>query len=331
MAKSVRRIVVAAFPDVQVLDVTGPLEVFGRTARWLVEQGRRPDLAYEVDIAGPVAGPLVTSSGIGLVADLAYRDVKSGIDTLLVAGGRGAQQASRDKNLIACVRRAAPRVRRLGSVCTGTFVLAAAGLLKGRRATTHWAWCDRLASHYPDVAIDPEPIFVRDGHIYTSAGVTTGMDLALALVEEDHGHHVALQVARQLVLFLRRPGGQSQFSAQLSMQSADREPLRDLQHWIADHLGDDLSVPALAERVAMSPRHFARVFATQVGTTPARFVERLRVEAGRRRLEESTDGVDAIAAACGFGTPEAMRRAFKRTMRVSPTAYRSYFKDQAVH
>ena len=331
MAKSVRRIVVAAFPDVQVLDVTGPLEVFGRTARWLVEQKRRSDLAYKVEIAGPEAGPLVTSSGFKLVADLAYRDVKSGIDTLLVAGGRGAQHASRDKNLIACVRRAAPRVRRLGSVCTGTFVLAAAGLLTGRRATSHWAWCERLANEYSDVAIDPEPIFVRDGNVYTSAGVTTGMDLALAMVEEDHGHHVALQVARQLVLFLRRPGGQAQFSAQLSMQSADREPLRDLQHWIVDHLADDLSVAALAERVATSPRHFARVFTAQVGTTPARFVERLRVEAGRRRLEESTDGVDAIAAACGFGTPEAMRRAFKRTVRVSPTAYRAYFNDQAVH
>jgi len=328
---NVKRIVIAAFPDVQVLDVTGPLEVFGRTARLLIENGRRTDLAYKVELAGPQAGPLVTSTGLRLVADLAYREVKSGIDTLLVAGGRGAQAAARDKSLLSCLKRAAPRVRRIGSVCTGTFVLAAAGLLDGRRATTHWAWCDQLAKQYPEVAVDPKPIFVRDGHIYTSAGVTTGMDLALALVEEDHGHEIALQVARQLVLFLRRSGGQPQFSEQLSVQSADREPLRELQRWMADHLADDLSVPALAARVAMSPRHFARVFAAQVGTTPARFVERLRVEAGRRRLEESTDGVDAIAAACGFGTAEAMRRAFQRTGRVSPAGYRSTFKDQAVH
>jgi len=328
---SPRRIVVAAFPDVQVLDVTGPLEVFGRTARCLVDRGDQPDLAYKVEIAGPRRGPLVTSSGFSLVADVAYSDLTSGIDTLLVAGGRGAQAASRDRTLLACVRRMAPRVRRLGSVCTGTYVLAAAGVLDGRRATTHWAWCEDLGKRFPRVAIDAEPIFVRDGHIYTSAGVTTGMDLALAMVEEDHGHQIALEVARQLVLFLRRPGNQAQFSAQLSAQSADREPLRELQRWMADHLGHDLSVPALASRVAMSPRHFARVFASEVGTTPARFVERLRVEAGRRRLEESTDGVDTIAAACGFGTAEGMRRAFRRVVRVSPSAYRACFRDQPVH
>ena len=328
---SQRRIVVAAFPDVQVLDVTGPLEVFGRAARLLVERGRRSDLAYRVEIAGPRRGPLVTSSGFSLVADLAYGELTSGVDTLLVAGGRGVQAALRDRALLACLRRMAPRVRRLGSVCTGTYVLAAAGLLDGRRATTHWAWCEHFAKRFPRVAIDAEPIFVRDGHIYTSAGVTTGMDLALAMVEEDHGHQIALEVARQLVLFLRRAGGQAQFSAQLSVQAADREPLRELQQWMADHLGDDLSVPALAARVAMSPRHFARVFAAEVGTTPARFVERLRVEAGRRRLEESTDGVDAIASSCGFGTAEGMRRAFRRVVRLSPTAYRATFRDQAVH
>ena len=326
-----RRIVIAAFHDVQVLDVTGPLEVFGRTARLLVEQGHRSDLAYRIELAGPQRGPMDTSSGLKLVADLAYRELRSGIDTLLVAGGRGAQAASRDKALITCLRRMAPRVRRLGSVCTGTFVLAAAGLLNGRKATTHWAWCDALATQHATIAVDPNPIFVRDGHIYTSAGVTTGMDLALALVEEDHGHQVALDVARQLVLFMRRPAGQSQFSAQLSVQSADREPLRELQRWMADHLAEDLSVGALAERVGMSPRNFARVFAVEVGTTPARFVERLRVEAGRRRLQESKDGVDVVAAVCGFGSSEAMRRAFKRTLQVSPRAYRAGVTDQSVH
>jgi transcriptional regulator GlxA family with amidase domain len=211
-------------------------------------------------------------------------------------------------------------------VCTGAFVLAEAGLLDGRRATTHWEWCDALAARFPRVQVDRDPIFVRDGNVYTSAGVTAGMDLALALVEEDHGRALALEVARQMVLFLRRPGGQSQFSAALAAQSADREPLRDLQAWIAEDPGRDCSVPALARRVAMSPRNFARVFTREVGSTPGQFVERMRVEAARRRLEESADGVDNIASRCGFGTAETMRRAFLRTLRVPPSAYRSRFR-----
>jgi transcriptional regulator GlxA family with amidase domain len=224
-----------------------------------------------------------------------------------------------------------PRVRRFGSVCTGAFILAEAGLLDGRRATTHWGSCALLAQRYPRVSVDPNPIFVRDGNVYTSAGVTAGMDLALALVEEDHGHEVALGVARELVLFLRRPGGQSQFSAQLAVQSADRAPLRDLQAWIADNLGGDLSVPALAAHAAMSPRNFARVFTQEVGVTPARFVEQARVEAACRRLEESANGVDAIAAECGFGSTESMRRAFLRRLRVPPSAYRHRFASMTLH
>jgi transcriptional regulator GlxA family with amidase domain len=229
------------------------------------------------------------------------------------------------------VRAMAPRVRRLGSVCSGSFVLAEAGLLDGRRATTHWEWCATLAERYPAVTVASDPIFVRDGKIYTSAGVTAGMDLALALVEEDHGRELALEVARQLVMFLRRPGGQSQFSAQLAAQTADREPLRDLQSWISEHPEADLSVPALARRVAMSPRNFARVFTREVGMTPARFVESVRVEAARRRLEESASGVDSVAAACGFGTAESMRRAFLRIVRVPPAAYRHRFRAATLH
>jgi transcriptional regulator GlxA family with amidase domain len=216
-------------------------------------------------------------------------------------------------------------------VCTGAFVLAAAGLLDGRRATTHWRSCASLARRYPQITVDADPIFVRDGNIYTSAGVTAGMDLALALVEEDHGREVALHVARELVLFLRRPGGQSQFSAQLAVQAADREPLRELQAWIADHLDQDLSIPALAARVAMSERNFARVFTREVGVTPARFVETARIEAARRRLEESSHGVEAVAAQCGFGTAESMRRTFLRRLRVPPSAYRHRFTSTAVH
>jgi transcriptional regulator GlxA family with amidase domain len=322
-----RHIVVVAFPDVQVLDVMGPLEVFGRTARLLVERGKRGDLAYSVEIVAATAGPIETSSGMKIVADRRFRDLRNGVDTLLVAGGRGAHTAARDPAMRAWLARMATRVRRLGSVCTGTFILAAAGLLDGKRATTHWAWCDTLSKHHPRIRVDADPIFVRDGHVYTSAGVTAGMDLALALVEEDFGRHVALDVARQLVLFLRRPGGQSQFSSQLAIQTADREPLRELQQWIADHLTADLSVSALAERAGMSPRHFARVFAAELNMTPARFVEVQRVEAARRRLEESSDGVDIVAATCGFSGAEVMRRAFLRTVRVSPTDYRSRFRS----
>jgi transcriptional regulator GlxA family with amidase domain len=324
-------VALVGYPDVQLLDVAGPLEVFASTSRWLLAEGRRTTPGYAVELLARAPGTVATSSGLRLVADRAYRAVRGGVDTLLVAGGPGTPAAMRDRALLAWLRRMASRVRRLGAVCTGTFVLAEAGLLDGRRATSHWNWCATLAERYPRVTVDPDPIFIRDGHVYTSAGVTAGMDLALALVEEDYGRDVALQVARQLVLFLRRPGGQSQFSAQLATQAADREPLRELQAWIVDHPGADLSVPALARRVAMSPRNFARVFAQEVGTTPARFVEAVRVEAARRRLEESAHGVDVVASACGFGTAEAMRRAFLRRLRVPPSAYRSRFRTATLH
>jgi transcriptional regulator GlxA family with amidase domain len=320
-----RRVAVVAFPDVQVLDVVGPLEAFAIASRLLELRGRTTP-AYAVETVATRAGVVRASSGLGLVAARALRQVRGELDTLLVAGGIGTPAAMRDEALVAALRRLAPRMRRIGSVCTGAFVLAEAGLLDGRRATTHWEWCDALAARFPRVQVDRDPIFVRDGNVYTSAGVTAGMDLALALVEEDHGRALALEVARQMVLFLRRPGGQSQFSAALAAQSADREPLRDLQAWIAEDPGRDCSVPALARRVAMSPRNFARVFTREVGATPARFVETIRVEAARRRLEESDDGVDAIAAHCGFGSAEGMRKAFLRTLRVPPSAYRSRFR-----
>ena len=325
-----RRVAMIAFPDVQILDVTGPLEVFALATRLLRER-QRVDQAYAIELLATRAGVLPASSGLQLVATNAFRDVRGSIDTLLIAGGPGARAATRDAPLLRWLRHMAPRVRRLGSVCTGAFVLAEAGLLDGHRATTHWGACRALARQYPKVRVDSDPIFVRDGKVYTSAGVTAGMDLALALVEEDYGRAIALEVARGLVLFLRRPGGQSQFSAQLAAQAADREPLRELQSWIADHLDHDLSVEALADRVAMSPRNFARVFTREVGATPARFVETARIEAARRRLEESRDGVDAVAAHCGFGSAESMRRVFLRHLRVPPSAYRHRFASLSLH
>ena len=323
-----RRIVMVAFPDAQIIDITGPLEVFGRAARLLSDEGGWRVPAYTIEIAATKAGALKTSSGIRLIADRAIANVRGPIDTLMVAGGVGTAAAMRDRALIEWLRNSVRRTRRLCSVCTGAFLLAEAGLLDGLSATTHWRQCDRLAAQYPAVSVETDPIFVRAGKIFTSAGVTAGIDLALALLEDDHGRDVALAVARELVMFLRRPGGQSQFSVQLSTQQADREPIRDLQRWIADHLDADLSVEALARRAAMGPRNFARVFTREVGVTPGEFVENLRVEAARRRLEESSDGVDAIASKCGFGTRESMRRAFIRTLRVPPSAYRSRFHQK---
>jgi transcriptional regulator GlxA family with amidase domain len=220
-------------------------------------------------------------------------------------------------------------VVRLASVCTGAFLLAEAGLLSGRKVTTHWEYCAQLADQYPDVTVDPDPIFIKDGNLATSAGVTAGIDLALALVEDDLGRDAALLAARQLVVFLRRPGSQAQFSAQLSAQVADRQPLREVQQWIADHPAADLSVDALAVRARLSPRHFARAFAAETGLPPGRYVDRARLEAARRHLEDTAEGVEEVARGCGYGTTEAMRRAFVKALGVSPAEYRRRFRPKA--
>jgi len=249
----------------------------------------------------------------------------AGVDTLIVPGGYGRREAAADRALLEWVSEVAATARRTASVCTGAFLLAAAGLLDGRRATTHWASAAELAASYPAVDVDPEPIFLRDGPIWTSAGVTAGMDLALALVEEDLDRDAALALARHLVMFLRRPGNQSQFSATLSAQQPAREPLREVQRHVLEHPAADLSVEALATRAHMSPRHFARSFAAETGVTPARYVEQVRLEAARLRLEDTATPVAVIAETCGFGTPETMRRAFLRTLQIGPAEYRRRF------
>jgi len=320
-----RTIAVLAFPGVQALDVVGPLEVFGRAARWLREERGDSGQAYATLVIARRRGPLASSSGYSLVADRALSRLREPVDTLLVAGGQGVRALLDDRALHAWLRAARRRVRRFGSVCTGALLLARAGLLDGRRATTHWRSCAQLAAEHPEVRVEPDRIFVRDRGVYTSAGVTAGMDLALAMVEEDHGREVALSVARELVLFARRPGGQSQFSAQLSAQLAERDAIRDLQAFALEHPEAELSVPALARRAAMSPRNFARVFAREVGATPARWIEGVRVETARRRMEEGRAGVEAVAEACGFGTREALRRAFRRRLGVAPREYRQRF------
>ena len=310
------------FPDAQVLDVTGPLEVFALANR--LSSGRGP--RYEISVLAPEAGAVSTSSGLSLLAGRGIRQATGPVDTLLIAGGEGTRAAMRNARLVSWIRRTALRARRVTSVCSGAFLLGEAGLLDGRRATTHWAVCDALQQRYPKARVERDPIFVRDGKVSTSAGVTAGMDLALELVEEDGGRDLALAVARWLVMFLRRPGGQSQFSVQLRSQVAERRGLRDLQAWIADHLGEDLSVPALARRTGMSPRNFARAFRRDIGATPAAYVEAQRVEGARRLLETADLSVAEVAAACGFARVETMHRAFRRGVRVSPGQYRRHFR-----
>ena len=317
-----RRIVLLAAPPAMELDIVGPASVFEAVNR--IPNFRGPGCRVELVTTGSertISGYL----GISLVAHRRYSEVQGEVDTLLVVGGAGARLRCED-GVLDWLREMAPRVRRLGSVCTGAFLLATTGLLDGRRATTHWAWAHELASEYPEVRVDPDPIWVQDGNVYTSAGVTAGMDLALALVEEDYGADIALAVARTLVLFLRRPGGQAQFSVSLSAQAAEKKPLLELQAWMAENLNADLSVEALAERSAMSPRNFARVFAEEMGITPARYVAKLRLEAARRRLEQTDKGMEEIASVCGFASAEQMRRAFVRSLNVIPARYRDHFR-----
>lgn len=316
-----RRIVILTFPGVQPLDVIGPAEVFAG-ADALAGGG-----TYTVDVVAKDADPIaVRGGGYSLVPKTTTARSRGPIDTLIVAGGAGVRAAEHDVELIRWIRSAARRSRRVASVCSGSFLLARAGLLEGKTVTTHWASTEELARRHPELKVDPTPIFVRDGNIWTSAGVTSGMDLSLALVEEDLGRETAVEIARWLVLFLQRPGGQAQFSSHLSAQVAERRPLRELQSWIADNLDSDLRVETLAGRAAMSPRNFARFFRREIGVTPAAYVEELRVERARQLLEESADPVDVISTRCGFGTPETMRRAFGRRVGVAPAHYRARFR-----
>ena len=311
------------YPQAQILDITGPLEVFARTARWLRDHAGLAKSAYEVELIAMNRGPVTTSGGLQLVATRSIRE-KRRIDTLLVSGGVGHENAARNTAMLAWLRARARDVERLGSICNGALILARAGLLDGRSVTTHWAWCERLAAAAPRARVNADALYVRSGRLYTSAGVTAGMDLALSLVEQDWGSPVALAVAQELVMFLKRPGGQSQFSRFLQAQQRDDEFGR-LELWILQNLDEVLSVPALAARASMSARHFARRFAQRFCVTPAAYVLRARVEAARRRIEEGPIRMKAIARQCGFADLQDMRRAFRRTLGVAPLEYRTRF------
>jgi len=313
-----------AFEDAQILDITGPLQLLGAANR-----GRKTP-AYDVVLAAREAGPFRTSEGLSLVAQAGYRrdgrTLLRDVDTLMVSGGEGVDRAIRDKELLALLREGAARARRTVSVCSGALLLAAAGLLKGRRAATHWSRVEQLAREHPDTMLEPDAIFVRDGKVWTSAGVTAGMDLALALIREDLGDDVALQIARQHVMFVMRPGGQSQFSAHLAPEAYPRGKLAGLLRWLPEHVSEDLDVAKLAARANMSERSFARIFVRETGATPARYIERARIDAARRLLTGSALPVGTIAGRSGFGSEERMRRAFQRLLKTSPGAFRARFQ-----
>ncbi|MFH8249514.1 GlxA family transcriptional regulator [Microbacterium sp. B2969] len=312
------RIVIVGFPSAQILDITGPLEVFSTASRFL------PIPRYATTVVSARGGSVLSSSGLEFATE-PIAEIVGDVDTLVVSGGRDMDEAAADTTLVDNVRRLAAQSRRVTSVCSGAFLLAAAGLLDGRRATTHWAECGDLEREYPSISVEPDAIYVQDGNVWTSAGVTAGIDLALALVADDHGRKAAATVARRLVVYLRRSGGQAQFSAVLAAQSADDEPTRDLLAWIPDNLTADLSIPAMARRTHLSDRQFSRVFKSEVGITPAEHVEAVRMEAACRLLETTLLGVEEIARECGFGTPETMNRVFRRRLDTTPGEHRHHF------
>jgi transcriptional regulator GlxA family with amidase domain len=318
-----RHVVVVGFEGLQSLDAIGPLEVFNSATR--VAEGLGVAGGYRMSFVSSGGGVIHSESGVGLSTDT-LPEASADIDTLLLPGGDGVHDARADAGLIEWIAATAPRCRRVATVCTGTFLAAEAGLLDGRTVTTHWARAKRLQAEFPALTVDPDPIYVHDGHVWTSAGVTAGIDLALAMVEADLGAEVAQTVARWLVMFLHRPGGQTQFSTPVWVPRAERSTVRAVQALVEAAPGGDHRLPAMAAAAAMSVRHFSRVFTAEVGETPARYVERVRVEAARRELETTDATLDVIAARCGFGTAETLRRSFQRHLAVAPDSYRRRFR-----
>jgi transcriptional regulator GlxA family with amidase domain len=317
-----RHIVVLVYPDVMAMDVCGPMEAFAM-ANFLANRS-----VYRLSMAAVTTDPVKTSLGFCIVPNCALADLEGPIDTLLVAGGYGHVVALRDRALTDWLREAAPRARRHGSICTGAFVLAASGLLDGKCATTHWALAQSFTRDFPSTTLEVDSIFVRDGQTYTSAGISAGIDLALAMIEEDHGRTFALRVARSLVVFLKRPGGQSQFSTHLQAQFSSIPAIRKAQEWALVHLSEDLSARALAAHVGMSERNFRRLFVDELRETPREYVERIRLDEARRQIEDTALPAQTVAKRCGFGTVYSLRRAFVRQFGVTPQWYRTHFQNK---
>jgi transcriptional regulator GlxA family with amidase domain len=323
-----RRIGFLIYPDCEILDVAGPFEAFYFAGLVQGLLGRTKEPSYQSLLMAAAPGPVRTMSGMEIVATHTYGEINDGLDTLVVVGGTGCEDASRDAALVRWIRAIAPKTRRIASICSGAFILAAAGLLHHRRATTHWMYSDLLAKEYPSIEVDASLVFIRDGNIYTSGGITTGIDLALALVEEDVGREVMLGVARTLIVFPRRPGGQSQFRGHTSpLEKPMRPSISELQAWMLANPKADFSVPSLAERLAMSPRNFSRLFHSETGLTPSQFAEQARADAARCKLEQTVLPIEAIAEECGFDNPERMRRTFQRLFCTSPVDYRARFRS----
>jgi transcriptional regulator GlxA family with amidase domain len=325
MATEGKNVVFLTLPRFRELDLVGILDVFASANRILHE-----DQKYQIEILTSADEELVGMYGLNFAGTRHFKTFKGSIDTLLIPGGIGVETGTPPKAVLNWLSKKAQTTRRVGSICTGAFLLAQAGLLEGRRATTHWAFAEELATRFPGVKVEPDPIWIRDGNIYTSAGVSSGIDLGLAMIEEDHGNKVALEVARTLVVFLCRPGNQAQFSVSLKEQATEGRPLRDLQMWMLEHLQADLSIPALASRAAMSERNFQRVFSREIGKSPAHYVEEIRIEAVRRKLERSMQSLDEIASACGFGSADVMNRSFQRQLKVTPAEYRARFQSSGI-
>ncbi|HCY85631.1 MAG TPA: AraC family transcriptional regulator [Desulfobacteraceae bacterium] len=314
------------YEGAQILDITGPMEVFSQAQRRLRAESSTTEPAYQLHLIAEAKGPVRTSSGLSLVADHGFGDNDlPELDTLLVAGGAGADGAARQPEILTFIRSRSTRVNRLASVCTGATILAAAGVLNGRRATTHWSEARELSAAHPEIQVVPDSIFVKDGQVYTSAGVTAGIDLALALVEEDYGRDLSLFIAKQLVVFMKRQGGQSQFSSTLARQTAAKGRLGEILGWMEKNPSTDLSVDALSLRCAMSQRNFSRTFKKETGMTPGKFVEKMRVELAAQQIETRDAGFKEIARDSGFKDEEMMRRAFKRQLNVLPHLYRKRF------
>ena len=319
-----RRIVFTVYKGVSLLDLAGPLEAF-RVAD-AFSPSRNGRTMYECTVVSSRGGRVMTADGVELATKSTRSFARKAIDTVVVPGGFQVEDVTRDRALVRWIKNIAPDCKRVCSVCVGSFLLAEAGILDGRRAATHWLHAPLLASRYPAVKVEPDSIFVRDGRVWSSAGVTSGIDLALALIEQDLGRKISIEVARMLVVYLKRAGGQSQYSALLAAQAqSDSDKFGELEQWIAEHLKSDLRIEALAEQVHMSPRNFARLYAKTRGRTPAKAVEAIRIDAARRRLEETADRIATIAIDCGFTDEEQMRCAFIRALGVPPREYRARF------
>lgn len=319
-----KRVVIVTNLGANSLEYFGPLQVFAEAAFFLNKWGRS-DLGYDVEIVSTEPGTVYSLKGLSIIADTPYHSLRGPVDTLIFQAVDEKERCLRDKRFMSWVARMSSRVRRVVSVCAGAFILAEAGILDGRRATTHWVGCDEFRRRYPKVLLDPEPIYIKDGHVYTSAGSTAGLDLTLALVEEDYGQEFARRIAQGLVMYLKRPGNQAQFSVHISARFPKESRIRDLQIYVSENLDGDLSVETLAEQAGMSPRNFARVFTQQVGLSPGRFVEQSRLERARQWLEESSLPIAHVARRCGYRSPDGLRLAFDRHLGVSPREYRQRF------